>query len=80
METFSTEDTYFNMYFKYEGVFWMETFGRGCLYIIIGFFALFLLALVTQSHINIPFFIAIPLIILAFWMAKKKTDERNNED
>ncbi|MDX5475420.1 MAG: hypothetical protein LPK00_07760 [Bacillaceae bacterium] len=58
----------------------METFGRGCLYIIIGFFALFLLALVTQSHINIPFFIAIPLIILAFWMAKKKTDEKNNEE
>ncbi|MGD6779320.1 MULTISPECIES: hypothetical protein [Bacillaceae] len=55
----------------------METFGRGCLYVIIGIGVLFLLAIVTQSHINIPFFIAIPLVILAFYIAKKKTDEKN---
>lgn len=55
----------------------METFGRGCLYVIIGIGVLLLLAIVTQSHINIPFFIAIPLVILAFYIAKKKTDEKN---
>lgn len=58
----------------------METFGRGCLYIIVGLGVLFLLAVFTQSHINVPFFIAIPLIIFAFVMAKKKTDENNNND
>ncbi|WP_194840783.1 hypothetical protein [Filobacillus milosensis] len=54
----------------------METFERGCLYIVIGIAVLLFLALITQSHINIPFFIAIPLVILAFYMAKKKTDEK----
>lgn len=58
----------------------METFGRGCFYIIVGIAVLMLLAIVTQSHINIPFFIAIPLIILAFWVAKKKTDEKRDEE
>ncbi|WP_202079005.1 hypothetical protein [Caldalkalibacillus salinus] len=52
----------------------METFGRGCLYIIVGIGVMMLLALVTQSHINIPLIIAIPLIIFAFVVAKKKTD------
>ncbi|WP_201450130.1 hypothetical protein [Pontibacillus sp. HMF3514] len=55
----------------------METFGRGCLYIIVAFALLFFLAIITQSHINIPWIIAIPLIILAFWIAKKKTDEKD---
>ncbi len=55
----------------------METFGRGCLYIIIGIVVLMFLAFLTQSYINIPFIIAIPLVILAFWVAKKKTDEKN---
>ncbi|WP_163536243.1 hypothetical protein [Gracilibacillus sp. YIM 98692] len=55
----------------------METFGRGCLYIIIGMVVLFLLAVITQSHINIPIFIAIPLVILAFFIAKKKTDDKD---
>ena len=55
----------------------METFGRGCLYIIVGIGVLLLLAIVTQSHINVPIFIAIPLIILAFYFAKKKTDDKN---
>ncbi|GAA0339551.1 hypothetical protein GCM10008967_32370 [Bacillus carboniphilus] len=56
----------------------METFGRGCLYIIIGIAVLLFIALITQSHINIPFIIAIPLIILAFYIAKKKTDEKSD--
>jgi uncharacterized membrane protein YccC len=58
----------------------METFGRGCLYIVIGFVALFIFAMITQSHINIPWFIAIPLVIFAFWYANKKTEEKNNQD
>lgn len=58
----------------------METFGRGCLYIIGGLAVLLILAIITQSHINIPFIIAIPLIIVAFWIAKKKTDEKNKND
>ncbi|MFD2042962.1 hypothetical protein ACFSTA_01420 [Ornithinibacillus salinisoli] len=55
----------------------METFGRGCLYIIIGMVLLFIFAVFTRSYINIPFFIAIPLVILAFYIAKKKTDDKN---
>lgn len=55
----------------------METFGRGCLYIIVGVVVLFFLALITQSHIIIPWFIVIPLIILAFYLARKKTDEKD---
>lgn len=55
----------------------METFGRGCLYIIIGMGLLFFLAIITSSHINIPFIIFIPLVVLAFYIAKKKTDEKN---
>ncbi|MDR7071443.1 hypothetical protein [Fictibacillus barbaricus] len=54
----------------------METFGRGCLYIIIGFGVLLFLAFITSSHIHIPFFIFIPLIILAFWAASKKTGKK----
>jgi hypothetical protein len=57
----------------------METFGRGCLYIIIGIGVLLLIAIVTQSHINIPIFIAIPLVILAFYIAKKKTDDKKDD-
>lgn len=55
----------------------METFGRGCLYIFVGILILLGIAILTQSHINIPLIIAIPLVILAFWVAKKKTDEKN---
>lgn len=51
----------------------METFGRGCLYVIVGMIVLFILAAVTGSHINIPLFIFIPLVILAFWVASKKS-------
>lgn len=59
-----------------KGVRYMETFGRGCLYIIIGIAVLFFLAIITQSQITISVFIAIPLIILAFWIAKNKTDRK----
>jgi len=55
----------------------MEAFGRGCLYIIVAMAILFFLTVITQSHITIPWFIVIPLIALAFWIAKKKTDEKN---
>ncbi|MFZ3577286.1 hypothetical protein [Virgibacillus sp. DJP39] len=58
----------------------METFGRGCLYIIIGIAGLLFLAMLTQSHINISFFIAIPLVILAFWAASKKTKDKNRDE
>jgi hypothetical protein len=54
----------------------METFGRGCLYVIAGIAVIMFIAYLSQSHINIPFFIAIPLVILAFWLAKKKTDKK----
>jgi hypothetical protein len=54
----------------------METFGRGCLYIIIGMAVLLFLAFITSSHINIPFFIAILLIIFAFWAASKKSSKK----
>lgn len=50
----------------------METFGRGCLYCIMGVAALLVLAFITRSTINIPWFIFIPLVILAFWAASKK--------
>ncbi|MFX3635483.1 MAG: hypothetical protein ACE3L7_04295 [Candidatus Pristimantibacillus sp.] len=51
----------------------METFGRGCLYIIIGIFIVFVLAFIVGGTINIPWFILIPLIILAFWAASRKS-------
>ncbi|WP_209480341.1 hypothetical protein [Virgibacillus litoralis] len=52
----------------------LEAFGRGCLYIIIGIAVLFFLAMLTQSHINIPIFLVIPLVILAFWVANRKSN------
>lgn len=53
----------------------METFGRGCLYIIIGIVCLFVLAIIVGGSINIPWIIAIPLIILAFYVAYKKSNK-----
>jgi len=51
----------------------LETFGRGCLYLI-GFVVLVLiLSAIVGSTINIPTFILIPVIILAFWLASKKS-------
>lgn len=53
----------------------METFGRGCFYIIIGMVVLLGLAILIGGTINIPWFIAIPLVILAFWAASKKNNK-----
>ncbi|WP_020621299.1 hypothetical protein [Cohnella laeviribosi] len=50
----------------------LETFGRGCLYIIIGIIVLMVLAFIIGGTITIPWFIVIPLVILAFWIASKK--------
>lgn len=57
----------------------METFGRGCLYCIIGVAVLLFIAFILQAHINIPWFIAIPLIALAFWIASEKTKSKNDD-
>ncbi|GLX66821.1 hypothetical protein [Paenibacillus glycanilyticus] len=51
----------------------METFGRGCLWLILGVLGLFVIAVITQSSIHIPWFIFIPAVILVFWMASKKS-------
>lgn len=51
----------------------METFGRGCLWLILGTLGLLLIAFITQSTINIPWFIFIPIVIIVFWMASKKS-------
>jgi len=51
----------------------METFGRGCLYIIVGIIVIMALAFFIGGTITIPWFILIPLIILAFWAASKKS-------
>lgn len=51
----------------------METFGRGCFYIIVGVVVLTLMSFMLQSQIDIPWIIAIPLVGLAFWGASKKT-------
>lgn len=55
----------------------METFGRGCLYLIIGMVVLLLLALLLGTTITIPWFIFIPLVIIAFAVAasKRKDDD-----
>lgn len=52
----------------------METFGRGCFYVILGIIGLLFLSFILQSQINIPIFIAIPLVALAFFVASKKTN------
>ncbi|MFB1082640.1 hypothetical protein [Jeotgalibacillus sp. JSM ZJ347] len=58
----------------------METFGRGCLYLIIGAAVLLGLAFITQSHIQIPCVIFIPLVALAFYVAKKKTEKKREDE
>ncbi|MEC0245259.1 hypothetical protein ACI48J_07700 [Paenibacillus chitinolyticus] len=50
----------------------METFGRGCLYIILGIVVLMVFALLVGGTVTIPWIIAIPLVVLAFWAASKK--------
>ncbi|PWW02564.1 hypothetical protein DFQ01_109189 [Paenibacillus cellulosilyticus] len=51
----------------------METFGRGCLWLILGFIGLSILAFITHSTINIPWIILIPIVIIVFWLASKKS-------
>ncbi|WP_182300995.1 hypothetical protein [Cohnella cholangitidis] len=51
----------------------METFGRGCLYLILGFIGITVFVILTRSTIHIPWFILIPLIIFVFWIASKKS-------
>ncbi|WP_165861111.1 hypothetical protein [Paenibacillus paeoniae] len=53
----------------------METFGRGCLYIIVGIVTLIVLAFIFGGTIHIPWFILIPLVIFAFWIASKKSNK-----
>ncbi|QHW29563.1 hypothetical protein GZH47_01085 [Paenibacillus rhizovicinus] len=50
----------------------METFGRGCLWLILGTLGLLLIAFLTRSSINIPWFVFIPIVILVFWIASQK--------
>jgi len=57
----------------------METFGRGCFYIIVGVVVLMLMSVMLQSQIDIPWIIAIPLIVLAFWGASIKTKGKDNK-
>ncbi|WP_199731642.1 hypothetical protein [Cohnella endophytica] len=51
----------------------METFGRGCLYLIVGFIVLMLFVIMTQSTIHLPWFILIPIIVFVFWLARTKS-------
>ncbi|MGG1878877.1 hypothetical protein ABDI30_15090 [Paenibacillus cisolokensis] len=57
----------------------METFGRGCLYIIVGMVLLLLVAILLQTSIHIPWFIFIPLVIIAFVIAANRSN-RNKDD
>ncbi|MEW9097090.1 MAG: hypothetical protein AB2417_18590 [Clostridiaceae bacterium] len=54
----------------------METFGRGCFYCIMGVVVLLVISFIIQSTINIPWLIVIPLVILAFWVASKKSKNK----
>ncbi len=51
----------------------LETFGRGCLYLILGVVALTIIAFLTRSTINISWFVIIPVVILVFWLASKQS-------
>ncbi|OMC71788.1 hypothetical protein BK126_06985 [Paenibacillus sp. FSL H7-0326] len=48
-------------------------FDRGCLWLILGAIGILVLSFITQSTINIPWFIFIPVVILVFWIASKKS-------
>lgn len=56
----------------------METFGRGCFYLIIGMVVLLLLAILLGTTITIPWFIFIPLIIIAFVIAASKSKHKDD--
>ena len=57
----------------------METFGRGRLYIIMGMVGLLLLAILLGTTITIPWFIFIPLIIIAFVIAASKSKRKDDD-
>ncbi|WP_167392983.1 hypothetical protein [Paenibacillus ihbetae] len=57
----------------------METFGRGCLYLIIGAVVLLLLAMLLGTTITIPWFIFIPLVIIAFVVAASKSNRKDDD-
>jgi hypothetical protein len=51
----------------------METFGRGCLYLILGVIGLTVFVMITRSSIHIPWIILIPVILIVFWIASQKS-------
>ncbi|MCM3259944.1 hypothetical protein M3664_19275 [Paenibacillus lautus] len=57
----------------------METFGRGCLYLIIGMVVLLLLALLLGTTITIPWFIFIPLVVITFAVAASKSQRKDDD-
>ncbi|WP_186578607.1 hypothetical protein [Aquibacillus kalidii] len=50
----------------------MKVFGRGVFYILIGLGLLSLLAILTKSQLAIPWFIILPIILIAFLVASKQ--------
>ena len=50
----------------------METFGRGCFWLILEAVGLLIIAFITQSTVNIPWFIFIPVVIIVFSMDQRK--------
>ncbi len=54
----------------------METLGRGCLYLILGFVGIALFVILTGSTIHIPWFILIPLVVLVFGLLRKKAKSK----
>ncbi|WP_170006270.1 hypothetical protein [Bacillus fonticola] len=55
----------------------METFGRGCLYNIVFVAVMMVVAFIFQANINIPFFIAIPVVLGLFYLAHVRTRDKN---
>lgn len=72
----------FNGYFQLPSkrrILSMETFGRGCLYIMVGIIVLTIIAMITRSSINIPLIVLIPLLFIAFWAASQKTKSNSGD-
>ncbi|GEL78129.1 hypothetical protein [Tenuibacillus multivorans] len=55
----------------------MELFGRGCLYSLIFVGVMFVLAIMAGGHITIPWFIFLPIIAFIWYLAYKKTNEKD---
>lgn len=49
----------------------MAAFGRGCLYVIFGVIVIMLFAFFVGETIFIPWYILIPLLVFAFWLANR---------